>query len=98
MDGLSIGQIALHGFILSIGTGIIVLGGMTLNPRLMLTDYPPEIKARLAPMNASEKRQQAVLGILFFGYTLAVLFYSNAQVVARSGQAEFLPLLINTYI
>jgi hypothetical protein len=42
MNGILLGQIVAHGLILSFGLSMIILGGMTLNPRLMVQDYPPE--------------------------------------------------------
>lgn len=99
MNGLSVLHILRDGLVFSIGLNIILLGGMYLNPRIMLTDYPPQIQAQLPPMTAVEKRQQAIMGILFWGFALIVLFYSNAQLVARSGgEAAFLPLFLNTYL
>ena len=98
MTALSIGSILLHGIVFSIGIGIIILGGMYLNPRVMLQDYPKEIQAKLPPLSKVEKRQQAILGGCFYVYMLVVLLYSNSQLVARAGRAEFLPIFINTYL
>ncbi|MCA0453834.1 MAG: hypothetical protein LCI00_07670 [Chloroflexi bacterium] len=98
MNGLLLSQIIVHGLILSVGLSVIILGGMTINPRLMVQDYPPEIKAQLPPMTASEKKQQAVMGLLFWAFALGVMGYSNVQLVARSGENAFIPLFINTYL
>lgn len=98
MNGLSVGAIILHGVILSIGLSVINLAGMYLNPRIMLQDYPKEIQAQVPPQTNAEKRQQAIMGIFFFGFALALIFYSNAQLVARAGQTEFLPIFLNTYL
>src|SRR5262245_46492891 len=98
MNGLLFSQIIIDGLILSIGLSMIILGGMTLNPRLMAQDYPPEVKAQIPALNASEKKQQAVMGILFWVFALGLLGYSNAQLVARSGENAFVPLFVNTYL
>lgn len=98
MNGLLVSQIVIDGLILSIGLSAIILGGMTLNPRLMAQDYPPEIKTQISPLNAAEKKQQVVMALLFWVFALGLLGYSNAQLVARSGENAFVPLFINTYL
>ena len=98
MNALSLGQILAHGLILSIGGSIIILGGMYLNPRIMLRSYPKEIKAQVPPLTGAEKKQTIIMAILAYGFMLTVIFYSNAQLVARAGDAEFLPIFLNTYL
>ena len=98
MNGVSFSLILVHGLILIFGLSFIVLGGMTLNPRLMLTDYPPEVQAHLPPMTAPEKKQQHIMGVFFFVFALGLLLYSDAQLIARSGEKSFLPLFVNTYL
>lgn len=98
MDGLLISDILLHGLILSIGISLIILGGTAVNPRMMLNEYPPEIQARVPPITTAEKRGQILVMVCFLGFMLLVLIYSNAQVVARSGEASFVPLFVNTYL
>lgn len=98
MNGLSLGQILVHGIILSIGGSMIILGGMYLNPRIMLRSYPKEIKAQVPPLTDAEKNQTIIMAILAYGFMLGVIFYSNAQVAIRAGDAEFLPIFLNTYL
>ena len=98
MNGLEFSQVILHGLILSVALSVVILGGMTINPRLMAQDYPPEVKSQIPPLNASEKKQQAVMALFFWGLALGILIDSNAQVVARSGESVFLTLFINTYL
>lgn len=97
MNGLILTQILIDGLIISVVVNAIILGAMLLNPRIMLSDYPPEIQAHVPPMTKPEKQQQAVLGVFFIGATLVGLFYSNWQLVGRSGEVAFLPLFLNTY-
>lgn len=99
MPELSLSTILLHGLILSIGMGGIILSGMTLNPRIMLSDYPPQIKAQVPPMTSEDKRQQKILGIFFWGFALALFFYSNSQLAGRSGgQLSFGAAFLNSYL
>lgn len=98
MNGLSVGQIVIYGVSLSVGLGTIILVGMYLNPRIMLQDYPKEIQAQVPPQTNAEKRQRAIMGIFAYGFAFALIFYSNAQLVARTGNAEFLPIFLNTYL
>ena len=77
---------------------MLVLGGLYLNPRLMLASYPAEVQAVQPPLTPAEKRQQLVFGILVWGYALGGLLYFNAQLTARSGLAAFLPLFLSTYL
>ncbi len=98
MNGLLISDILLHGLILSIGISVIILGGTALNPRIVLNDYPPEIQALVPPITQAEKRGQALMTICVLGFLLLVAIYSNVQVVTRSGEALFLPLLVNSYL
>jgi hypothetical protein len=98
MEGLSTAYILQFGIVFSVGFALIALGALYLNPRIMLASYPKEVQARLPPLTPSEKRQQTVLGIFVWGYALVGLFYANAQFAARSGQAAFLPLFLNTYL
>lgn len=99
MNDLSFSTIFLHGILLSIGMGVIILGGMSLNPRIMLSDYPPQIKAQVPPMTSEDKRQQKILGIFFWGFALAIFFYSSSQLAARSGgQLSFGAAFLNSYL
>lgn len=56
-----------------IGLATVFLVGLVLyNPRLMLQDYPPAIKAIVPPKTEAEKRQSLLLGMPFL-LTLLVL-------------------------
>lgn len=98
MSDLSAGTILVHGIILSIGLSVILLGGMYLNPRLMQGDYPKEIQAQLPPLTNTDKRQRVIMGLVFYIFLLVVLLYSNAQLIARTGDKSFLPIFLNTYL
>src|SRR5260221_3743226 len=99
MNSLSLQEILIGGMILSIGISIILLTSMAINPRIMLNDYPPQIKEKLAPLTKLEKRQLAVTGLLFYAFLVAVIFYSTRLLVARHGrEGLFLPAFLNTYL
>ncbi len=102
MEGLPLAYILQYGIVFSLGFGLLILGGLYLNPRLMLASYPAEVQAEQPPLTPAEKRQQIVFGILVWGYALGGLFYFAAQLASqlagRSGQAAFLPLFLGTYL
>ncbi len=102
MAGLPLAYILQYGLVFSLGFAFLVLGGLYLNPRLMLASYPAEVQAQQPPLNPAEKRQQIVFGILVWGYALGGLLYFTAELAARltarSGQAAFLPLFLGTYL
>ena len=102
MDTLPLAYILQYGLVFSLGFALLVLGGLYLNPRLMLASYPAKVRAQQPPLTPAEKRQQIVLGILVWGYALGGLFYFAAelaaQLAARTGQAAFLPLFLGTYL
>ena len=98
MEGLPLAYILQYGLVFSLGFAILILGGLYLNPRLMLASYPAEVQAQQPPLTPAEKRQQIVFGVLVWGYALGGLFYFTAQLAARSGEAAFLPLFLGTYL
>lgn len=98
MANLSAEAILVHGIILSVGLSAILLIGMYINPRVMLGDYPKEIKAELPPLTNEEKRQRSVMGVVFYIFLIVVLLYSNAQLIGRTADKSFLPIFLNTYL
>jgi hypothetical protein len=99
MTALSLPHILLYGLMLSFALGGVLLGGLYVNPRLMLNDFPPEIKAALPPLNATEKRQRGVMGLLFLGMLLVILGLATAQIVNTSGgEPTFLSAFLHTYL
>lgn len=98
MEGLPLTYILQYGIVFSLGFGLLILGGLYLNPRLMLASYPAEVQAEQPPLTPAEKRQQIVFGILVWGYALGGLFYFAVQLAGHSGQAAFLPLFLGTYL
>ena len=98
MPGLPLAYILLYGLVFSLGFAFLVIGGLYLNPRLMLASYPAEVQAQQSPLTPAEKRQQIVFGILVWGYALGGLLYFNTELTARIGQAAFLPLFLGTYL
>jgi hypothetical protein len=53
---------------------VLLLGLVLYNPRLMLQDYPPAIKAIVPPKTDSEKRQSTLLGMPFLLALLVLPF------------------------
>lgn len=99
MNGLSLQQIVIDGLILSIGLSVILLSSMAINPRIMRSDYPPQIKEKLAPLTNPEKRQLLITGVLFYGFVIGIFFYSTRSLIARNGQENlFLLTFLNTYL
>ena len=99
MNSLLAQQILLDGLILSIGLSVILLSSMAINPRIMRSDYPPQIKEKLPPLSNAEKRQLALTGLLFWGFAVGLFFYSTRSLIARNGsESLFLPVFLNTYL
>lgn len=98
MNGLSLIRIIIDGLFMSIGASAILLGAMTINPRLMRSDYPSQVKETIPPLTSAENRQLVVVGLLFWGFALGVIIYSTRSVIASNdGNALFLPVFLNTY-
>lgn len=72
---------------------ILLLGLVLYNPRLMLQDYPPAIKAIVPPKTETEKRQSTLLGLPFLLALLIPPFFF----VFRLGETSFLPLFLHAF-
>ncbi len=72
---------------------IILLGLVLYNPRLMLQDYPPAIKAIVPPKTETEKRQSITLGTPF----LLVLLVYPFVAAFRSAETSFLGLFLYAF-
>lgn len=59
---------AVHAGLLS----LLIVGSLLYNPRLWLQDLPPELRARLPPKTARERRETWILGIPFMGIVLGM--------------------------
>jgi hypothetical protein len=72
---------------------ITLLGLVLYNPRLMLQDYPPAIKAIVPPKTDVEKRQSTLLGMPF----LLALLILPFVFVFRLAETSFLGLFLYAF-
>ena len=86
-------QFLLHAAVYVGLATLFLLGLVVYNPRLMMQDYPPAIKAVVPPRTDREKRLSTWLGLPFllilFVYPVHAAFTFQAQ---AGGEAGFLPL------
>lgn len=75
---------------------LFLLGLVFYNPRLMLQDYPPAIKAVVPPRTAGEKRQALILGMPFLLTLLLFPLYAAFVFHSQNG-GGFLPLWLFTF-
>lgn len=85
MEDLSLTRILIDGALLSTLLGILILASLYYNPRLWLQDYPAEIRARVLPLSRREKRERAVVALLFMAVIIGMLAYSVTQLRAAHG-------------
>jgi hypothetical protein len=96
MDALSL--ILRDGAVLSLTLGAILIGSLAVNARLWLQDAPKEIRDQAPPLSPRERRQRALVGVLFLTTLLGNLLVSLAGLVARSGGApSFLAAFVHVY-
>jgi hypothetical protein len=72
---------------------ILLVGLVLYNPRLMLQDYPPAIKASVPPKTKTEKRQSTLLGMPF----LLVLLVLPFVFVFQLPKDSFLGLFMHAF-
>jgi hypothetical protein len=72
---------------------VLLLGLVFYNPRLMLQDYPPAIKALVPPKTAIEKRESLWLGMPF----LLVLLILPFIFTFRLNESSFLGLFLHAF-
>ena len=98
MTILSLQHILIASILLCLGMGIIVLGSLYINPRLWLQDYPAEIRAKVPPQTAREKRMQkwvaAPLLLLMFGLPAYATYLFR---MANGGSISFLSAYLNAF-
>lgn len=95
---LSFGSILVEGLFLSLGLSVVILVSLSINPRIWLQDYPPEIKARVAPQTPLEKQQRAIVAVCFLAVAVGVLFVSTMRLHAENGGSpSFLAIFLNSY-
>jgi hypothetical protein len=66
----------VFGLVLSIILGALLLVVLLAKAEIMLSDYPPDIKAKWGPMTARTKRQRILVAGIFFAAIIAVVAWS----------------------
>src|SRR5262245_54995338 len=90
LDALPIKQLLSDGTVLSLTTGLIVVGSLMYNARLWLQDYPKPIRDRVPPLNDAEKRDRRIVAILIVMILIRVLLFTALQLKAdHSGPLSF---------
>lgn len=83
---------------LYVGLATVFLLGLVLyNPRLMLQDYPPAIKAIVPPKTEQEKRLSTWLGLPFILILLVFPIYATFFFESQMGGASFLSLWLYAF-
>jgi hypothetical protein len=91
-------KILIDGAILSFLASAALLLIVSINPRLMLQDYPKDIQASVPPKTPEEDRLSKILGIPFIVLLLAVPLISTFSLDAQSGgNAPFIALFANAF-
>ncbi|MFO7583477.1 MAG: hypothetical protein R6W69_02010 [Anaerolineales bacterium] len=86
-------QLAIDALIYIALATLTLMGLVLYNPRLMLQDYPPAIKAIVPPKTEAEKRQSILLGVPFLLNLLALPFVFTL----RLEQTSFLGLFLYAF-
>lgn len=98
MDTLSLARILIDGAILSLISGVIILGSLYYNPRLWLNDYPKPIQAKVPPATKREKRLQRIVVIPFLLALIGVPLYSTVLLKQQfGGEISFLSAYLNAF-
>ncbi len=90
---INISQLLVDSLIYVALASVLLLGLVLYNPRLMLQDYPPAIKAQVAPKTETEKRQSTIYGMPFLLALLVLPFFF----VWRLNTGAFLPLFLHAF-
>jgi hypothetical protein len=92
-------QLIIHALIYIALASLLLLGLVLYNPRLMLQDYPPAIKATVPPKTERENKLSTWLGLPFLLVLLVYPVYATFLYQSRSGgQAGFLSLWLYAFL
>jgi hypothetical protein len=95
---LSLANILAEGLLLSLLLSLVVLGSIRFNPRLWLQDAPPQIKALVAPMTPTEKRQQKLVAAFILGLPVLILWLSITRLHAQSvSNPSFITVFLDAF-
>lgn len=70
-------MLLIHGLALSVLASAWILMVLWINPRLMVQDYPPDIRAAVPPKTDAEKRLALILGVPFLILLIAAPLWST---------------------
>ena len=95
---ISWARILIDGMVLSFVLGAILLLILRINPRLMLQDYPEDIKAGVPPKTPEERRKALPLAIPFFAALVGIPLHSTWLLKQQNGgQITLWAAFTNTY-
>lgn len=77
MAGLVIKRIVIDGAVLTTIAASVLVLTLYINPRIALSDYPPDVQAAVPPRTRKELRQGTLLSIPFLLAALAVPLIST---------------------
>lgn len=84
MNSIALQHVLLNGTIITLLVSAIILGSLMYNARLWLQDYPKAIREKVPPLSAVEKRQRAVVAVLFMGVLFGGLLLTALQLRGRA--------------
>ena len=96
LDLTALPHTLLNGAIISVLSGIIIMGSLWYNPRLWLQDYPKPIRDKVPPLSPIEKRQRLIVGVVFMGVLLSGALLEVSRL--RANQAEFGTAYLHIFI
>ena len=94
---LDFARLLLHGALYSLVASVVLLGGMAINPRLYLQDYPKAIQKMVPPKTAKEKRQGTWVGLVFMLVLLGGILLSTWLAKRAEPDATYWRLALHAF-
>ncbi len=95
---LSIKRIIIDGSILSVLTGLLVIGSMYYNAEIFHDDYPSDIQEKAGPMSQHAKRQRRFVSLPLLLLVFGMPTYSTFKLKRQNhGTLSFLAAFLNAY-
>jgi hypothetical protein len=95
---LTLHNTLIGGAILSLLASAYLLGMLLINPRLLLQDYPQDIRAAVPPKTVQERRLSLLLGLPFLLLLVAFPLSSSLTLKSEMGSdVTFGLLLLNSF-
>jgi hypothetical protein len=99
MGTLDLGAILVDGTILSLVSGIYVMGPLYFKPCLLMHNYPKEIQARMPPLDRGEKRLETICEVILLVSLVGILPLLGQQVKTLNGDGlSFVGAFVNIYL